>query len=341
MKQIMSKNMKNIAIFIILFFIPVSLLNYDAIDNANTEDANRIKFDLLVREGDSFKWKASCINKLYYTQAIERYEKALEIDSSNEEVLFKLAYYYDIIDSTNLAKHYYQTINSGHLKIKDYYKNIEYPKIDVSNVKKTFIYSDSLVEIFRKYGRKCSITFDYHLSYPEKYDSDKEWFFYNLEKIFEKRIFFTLYGDGEFEARKYDSNSKIFFCGKLPDSILTIILKTLKNGRIITLKHFFEEKDAEINRFYTGGCECGYPDFYWHAYHFERIKIETPIFSNNFDILCLTESKNDRILEPINGWELNLKYNSYLEDKEKAKLQLLSELWKYIFWMDLTKYETD
>ncbi len=332
-------------VFCIITLSSVADLTSSEIDEVseNTEDKEKTdKFNSLVKEGDSFYWHSSCINNLYFLKAIESYNKALEIDSTNQEVLFKIAYYYDIMDSVNLAKQYYQKINAKYLKIKDNYKNIEYPEIHVKKVIDNFMNENSFVEKFRKFGKKSSITLDYYYSNNHKYILYPNWFDYYIREIFYKKIFFTIYGNGDFEARNYElnSDSKKYFRGKLPDSILIKILQTIENGRIISLKKLFVDEESEINHFY-GINDCMPPaDFLFYPLLFERTRIESPIFSY-FVLTENVERSRDRIFSPRSDSVINLNYNNTLEDKVEAKLQLLSELWKYIFWMDLSKYSTD
>ena len=54
MKQIRDVSMRNIALITILFFIPISLFNYDANDKLSTEDSNRESIESLIKRGDGY-----------------------------------------------------------------------------------------------------------------------------------------------------------------------------------------------------------------------------------------------------------------------------------------------
>ncbi len=335
MKQIRDVSMRNIALITILFFIPISLFNYDANDKLSTEDSNRESIESLIKRGDGYF--------SYSYEAIVCYKKALEIDSTNQEVIFRIAYFYDLQDSVDLAKHYYHKLNTKYLKIQDRWSKIIYPEIDINNIKMNLQYNDSLEILFKKYGKESSITFDYEISasaFPTYNDNDIGIFFY---KLFNKRIFITIYGNGEFEARKYynTKNSINIYEGKLPDSTLSVILKALQKGRILSMKSLFHEEKKSINRF-----EGDYLKYLilipsnldnpW----FERIKIETPLISNSVSIMCLVDRiECDHIFECCN--DINLEYMNSIENRTKAKIKLLEELWKYIYCLDLTKYSTE
>ena len=336
MKQIISKNMKNIATVIILFLIPVSLFNYDAIDNASTEDANRESIEFLLKRGDSYFWW----QLPYSLEAIVSYKKALEIDSTNQEVLFRIAYFYDMHDSIQMAKQYYQKLNTEYLKIYDRSREITYHDIDVRNVVNNFNNENSFVEKFRHFGKESSITFDYYYSNDHQWIRNREWFDYYIRKIFHLKIFIKVYGNGEFEARTYDfkTDSKKYISGTLPDSILFKILSTIENGRLLTLKKIFEKEESEINRYY-GIRDITPPGGIFYSTYFERFTIETPEFNHSIKVLNLVDGNEDKIYSPRSDSVINLNYNTTLEDKQEAKLQLLAELWKYIFWMDLINYK--
>jgi len=304
------------------------------VDKEKTE-----KFEFLVRRGDSyFEWHLP-----YSLEAIVSYKKALEIDSLNQEVLFRIAYFYDMLDSVHIAKQYYQKLFTEYLKIYDRSREITYPEINVKNVVNNFNNENSFVETFRKYSKRSSITLDYYYSNNHQWIRHRDWFDYYIRKIFHKKIYFTIYGNGEFDARTYDfkSDSKKYMSGTFPDSILIKILKTIENGRLLSLKKLFVEEESEINRFY--GIDDNIPpnDFNLYPRFFERISIKTPEFNHCIKATNLVDRKEDKIFSPRSDSTINLNYNNTLEDKQEAKLQLLSELWKYIFWMDLSKYETD
>ncbi|MDT3739694.1 MAG: hypothetical protein RO257_09350 [Candidatus Kapabacteria bacterium] len=327
--------MRNIALITILFFIPISLFNYNANDKLNTEDSNRESIESLIKRGDGYF--------SYSYEAIVCYKKALEIDSTNQEVIFRIAYFYDLQDSVDLAKHYYHKLNTKYLKIQDRWSKIIYPEIDINKIKMNLLYNDSLEILFKKYGKESSITFDYDISasaFPTYNDNDIGIFFY---KLFNKRIFITIYGNGEFEARKYEKYySKVFFEGKLPDSTLSVILNALQNGRILSMKSLFHEEKNSVNHF--EGDYLKYliliPDNLENSW-FERIKIETPLISNSVSIMYLVDRIECSYMFGECCNDINLEYMNSIENRTKAKIKLLEELWKYIYCLDLTKYSTE
>lgn len=338
-------------IFQILVFWIIALLSvadlisseiYEGIENP-VDKGKTEEFESLIRAGDSIFWYTADLRSVQVLKAMVYYKQALEIDSTNQEVLFRIAYFYDMLDSVHIAKQYYQKLNTKYLKIYDRSREIIYPEINVKNVINNFNNENSFVEKFRKFGKKSSITLDYYYSNDHRWLLYPNWFEYIVNGIFYKKIFFTVYGNGEFESRTYDfkKDSKKYICGKLPDSILIIILKTIESGRLLSLKKLFVEEDSEINLFYDIHDIIPPADILFYPTYFERFTIESPEFYHSIKGLNLVDRSLDRIYSSRNELDINLNYNNTLEDKVESKLRLIDALWKYIFCLDLTKFSTD
>ena len=312
---------------------------YDSDENL-TDDEILNDFDSHIKIADE---NLTYNDTITLNNAIQNYKKALLIRPNDQGTLFKIAYLYDLSDSVTQAKKYYDKINVMKLTIKNNFAKTEYPEIDVKKIKDNLKYNDSLVNTFKKYGKKSSITLDYYYSNDHKYILYPNWFDYYIKAIFYRKIYFTIYGNGEFEARTYDfkTDSKNFICGTLPDSILCKILSTIENGRILSLKKLFEYEESEINRFYGIRDIIPPSDFLFYPNYFERFTIKSPEINHSIKVLNLVDSNEDKIFSPRSDSTINLNYNNTLEDKIRAKLQLLSELWKYIYCIDLTKYSTE
>lgn len=327
----------SLIILTLMFFISADLLsseNYQGSENTVDRDKTE-EFEALIKRGDGYF--------SYSYEAIVCYKKALEIDSTNQEVIFRIAYYYDLQDSVDLAEHYYKKLDVKYLTIQDRWSKIIYPEIDINKIKMNLLYNDSLEILFKRYGKKSSITLDYEISasaFPT-YNENHIWVFFY--KLLNKRTFITIYGNGEFEARKYNKNkSDVYFEGKLPDSTLSIILKTLQKGRILSMKSLFQEGKKSINRF--EGDYLKYliliPSNMENPW-FERIKIETPLISNSVSIMYLVDRIECSYMFGECCKDINLEYMNSIENRTKAKIKLLEELWKYIYCLDLSKYSTD
>jgi hypothetical protein len=357
--------------------------NYDGNDNLNSVDTNRAKFDSLIRRGDAniygfvreyhdtiwydstyeylkndlFKnphdKEVSLKSVTFYKKlvsirkdsAIYNYKKALLIYPNNDKTLLKLAIIYDTMDSVKLAEEYYNKVKNRFVTLTNTYNQTEYPEIDVKKIKDNFIYSDSLEILFKKFGRESSITFDIEIAtsaFPTYNDNYTGIFLY---KLFNKRIFITVYGNGEFEARKYDSlkKSKVYFEGKLPDSTLSVILNLLQEGRILSMKSLFQKEEKSVNRFM--GPYSNYLVLITHNMDraaFERITIETPLVSNSVSIMyligCDELSQDTNLFEKGCCKDIQLIYDNKHLNKTDTKIKLLEELWKYVYCLDLSKY---
>lgn len=271
---------------IFLLIIPLSILPYDGsnkfVDNVDI----RKQFDSLIRRGDAniygfvrefhdtvwYDSLRNCLSKnpddkevslklvtyeiqlgrLLNDSAIYNYKNALLIYPEDDEALLKLAIIYDEMDSVKLAEKYYKKVKKRFITLTNNYTNTEYPEIDVNKLKMNLTYCDSLEILFKQYGRESSVTFDIEIAtsvFPT-YNNDHVKNF--LNNLFRKKIFITVYGNGDFEARKFDSlkKSKVFFEGKLPDSTLSKILNTLQKGKILSFKSLFQEDEKSVNRFF-------------------------------------------------------------------------------------------
>ena len=345
MFQIYILSNKRVIFLILLFGVISSFANiycYNVVveNNVNNEIT---EFNSLIRAGDSIVWK----NGQYAPEiikVIDYYKKALNIDSTNQETIFKLAYIYDFTDSVAQAKKYYDKVNVMALKIRNNFANTDYPEIDVNKIKSNFYYNDSLEIVFKRYGQESSINFVYDiaLSYPDSINT--YWIDSYISKAFNKKIYFTVFGNGEFIARKFDytCGCKLSFKGKLPDSILVKILKTLEKSRILTLKKIFFGQDIDNNDYYIKRHKYHNYSNYGRLLYSEVTNIETPLFSQSIEILDLDDYSNDKMLSLCRNSNINLIYNPTFPDKEEAKLEILNELWKYIFCTDLTyRYDSN
>jgi hypothetical protein len=318
------------------FLKNISFLNNDSVFRNNSKYC----IEYFLTKGDVLMTQKMFLELDLY-QSILYFKKALEIDTSNQEVTFKIAYLYDLIDSSDSAKYYYNKVNQKYLNLQNRYNEKEFPEIDVNEVKINLLYNDSLVTHFIKYGRKASITFDYEYDYSNASFGLPCWdsFYYN---VFTKKIYLTIFGNGEFESRgcyEINNTSELYFKGKLTDSLLIQILKNFEDIRFLTFQNLFDFDDRGINRFW-----------FWYAIKplytiegptvFFRISLKTPDFNNSICVLDLTDE---------NGPWNNVQFTNYPKipwDKIKIhknwiKLYKSSKLWDNTFNYDLLKYKRE
>jgi tetratricopeptide (TPR) repeat protein len=290
-------------------------------------------FDYFITKGDSCL-KIKHFKRQDFQESIYFYKKGLEIDSTNQEAAFKIAYLYDLLDSINEAQYYYNKITQKYLNLKNRYNNKEFAEIDVEKIKKNFQYNDSILPQFIKFGKKSSITFDFINSFTT-FDGF-------LDNLLYKNIYLKIYGNGEFETRGYfdvNTSSKINFQGKQPDSLFIAILELLEDVRFLSFQNLFKFDDDEGSSYFNYDSRFGIIVPATGPWNLFRITINTHDFSNSISIRGLSDEKG-----PWSGFTNNFPLITLDNVKSSPiglKLCMLSKLWICTFDYNLLKYKKE
>lgn len=203
------------------------------------------------------------------------FDKSYIFDSTNNNINYKLAYLYNLINSTQRMKYHFQKVNDSNLKVRNIYSGIMNNNLPFYLQKQYFELGDSLLSILHTFKKDFSITFKIYTEIASKYSYS-----------YSSKNSFTIKGDGSFEGIvedivPYVSNHVVK--GYLPNHILEQIIEELNSIRMFSLNNnFFYSKNKENfihlrNQYYITDTYDSY---------FE-ITINTPIMRFSSSVLWL------------------------------------------------------
>lgn len=210
-------------------------------------------------------------NPIMFLESKYFFDKSFIFDSTNNNINYKLAYLYNLINSTQRMKYHFQKVNDSNLKVRNIFSGKLNNYFPFYKQKQYFELGDSLTYIFKKFKNECSITFKTYCFEDCKFPS-------SYIKIFENSSF-TIYGNGYFKGEIEYEKVK----GYLTDDLLEQFLSEINNIRIFSLNNHFFYFGNKYNRinlrsqyYITDICDLYY-----------EIIVKTPVMSFSLPILGL------------------------------------------------------
>jgi hypothetical protein len=283
-------------------------------ENTNASDSNLCYcFEYNKFWGDLYLYKYGLEDGNSIDSSVYYYQRALNMIPTSNEIFLRLAYLFDLRDSLELAKFYYNKLSDSSQIFKSSYCEISY-KINVNDIKKKSFASDSIKSIFMDYKNDCKIIFDYFYTYQSCFD---EFWSYLVDK--EHKI--IIYGNKKVEIKNLYSNKQKKYISKqfyLSDSVFSRILEVLAETRFVSLFSIFNNYQGfNAFNYYPTLNAIDYEHYYQVC---ERITVETPLFSNTVVFSNL-----------VDGVFANKDYYETKGSFFDKKILKLAKLWQMVF----------